>query len=307
MTAIYAPLRAGAEVIGILLIADDLPRLFTAGNLSLLNALAEIAGSALHRAGVLETLEQRVAQRTRELATANERLKELDRLRDQFVSNVSHELRTPLTNIKLHLGMLERRGPEVMDRYLPVLQKETERLRKLIEDLLDISRLRAQISSLKLEPERLDGLLSEIVTFHLARAEGKGVHLRYTAAPALPEVLADRAQIIQVFTNLVSNAVAYTPPGGHITVTAAPEAEGVVFRFNNSAPVIPPAELAHLFERFYRGSTGLDSGEPGTGLGLAICKEIVERHAGVIHVASAEAEGTTFTVWLPLNPSVESD
>ncbi len=307
LTAIYAPLRAGAEVIGILIVADDLPRLFTGDNLNLLNAIAEIAGSAFHRAGVLETLEQRVAERTQELATANERLKELDRLRDQFVSNVSHELRTPLTNIKLHLGMLERRGPEAMQRYLPILQKETERLRKLIEDLLDISRLRAQISSLKTEPHRLDVLLSEIVTFHLARAEGKGVSLHYTSEPNLPEVPVDRAQIIQVFTNLVSNAVAYTPAGGSITITAASEAEGVALRFNNSAPIIAPEDLAHLFERFYRGATGRDSGEPGTGLGLAICKEIVERHAGMIHVTSTAENGTTFTMWLSLKPPSESD
>ena len=307
LTAMYAPLRAGAEVTGIIFIADELPRLFTENDLRLLNALAEIAGSALHRAGVLETLELRVTERTRELAAANERLKELDRLRDQFVSNVSHELRTPLTNIKLHLGLLEKRGPEALERYIPTLQRETERLRKLIEDLLDISRLRAQISELKREPLRLDPLLADIVAIHATRAENKGLSLRHDLNPAVPEVPVDRAQLIQVFTNLVGNAVAYTPSGGHVRVTSALEprggAAGVAIRFNNSAPVIAPEDLAHLFERFYRGKTGMDSGEPGTGLGLAICKDIVERHEGEIHAVSAEADGTTFTIWLPLHPA----
>ncbi len=304
VTALFAPLRAGQEVIGVIFVADELPRVFTEDDLRLLNAVAEIAGSALHRAGVLETLEQRVAERTRELAEANERLTELDRLRDQFVSNVSHELRTPLTNIKLHLGLLERRGPEVMDRYMPILQRETERLRKLIEDLLDISRLRAQIAVLKREPLRLDSLLTDIVAIHATRAESKHVTLRHEANPALPEVLADRAQLIQVFTNLISNAVAYTPPGGRVAITSFLEPRrdwpGAVIRFNNTGPVIPTEDLQHVFERFYRGKTGLDSGEPGTGLGLFICKEIVERHDGQIQAQSREGEGTTFTVWLPL-------
>jgi len=302
--AMFAPLRAGQEIIGVLFVGDVTPRLFTEVDLRLLNAIAEIAGSALHRAGVLETLEQRVVERTRELAEANERLKELDRLRDQFVSNVSHELRTPLTNIKLHLGLLERRGPEVMDRYVPILQRETERLRRLIEDLLDISRLRAQISPLKREPLRLDSLLADIVAIHATRAEAKGVSLKHDLNPDVPEVAADRAQIIQVFTNLISNAVAYTAAGGRATVASYLDVHGgihgVVIRFNNSGPVIPPEDLQHLFERFYRGQTGFASGEPGTGLGLSICKDIVERHDGHIQVQSREGEGTTFTMWLPL-------
>jgi two-component system sensor histidine kinase BaeS len=103
---------------------------------------------------------------------------------------------------------------------------------------------------------------------------------------------------------LIGNAVAYTPSGGHVTVTSylakdGPK-EGVAVYVHNDRPTIPPDELPHLFDRFYRGSTAHESGEPGTGLGLSICREIVERHGGYIEVESREGEGTAFTVWLPL-------
>ena len=155
-----------------------------------------------------------------------------------------------------------------------------------------------------LSERSLDSLLADIVAIHATRAEAKGVSLKHDLNPDVPEVAADRAQIIQVFTNLISNAVAYTAAGGRATVASYLDVHGgihgVVIRFNNSGPVIPPEDLQHLFERFYRGQTGFASGEPGTGLGLSICKDIVERHDGHIQVQSREGEGTTFTMWLPL-------
>ncbi len=306
MAAIYAPIRTSEAVIGIIAVTAFIHRTFTQADLGLLTAIAEITGNALRRAGVTETLEQRVAARTRELADANERLKDLDRLKDQFVSNVSHELRTPITNLKLHLGLLEKRGPELLDRYLPILQRETERLRRLIEDLLNLSRLQAQALPPQRELHLLDALLAEVVAIHAMRAETRQVSLRHELNPGHLEVPMDRAQLLQVFTNLVGNAVAYTPAGGHITVTSAPEPdgpkEGTAVRIHNDRPVIPPDELLHLFDRFYRGSAAHESGEPGTGLGLSICKEIVERHGGFVEVTSREGEGTTFTVWLPSAP-----
>jgi GAF domain-containing protein len=302
---ISLPLRTQERVIGVLHVGLHDSRPFSDNEVRLLTAIAEIAGNALHRASVMETLEQRVAERTRELAQANERLKELDRLKDQFVSSVSHELRTPLTNIKLHLGLLDKRGPEVLSRYLPVLQRETERLRRLIEDLLDLSRLQAQAWPPKREPVRLDNLLSEVVVMHATRAEAKGLTLEHIMNPEAPDVSVDRAQMMQVFNNFVGNAVAYTSPGGHVTVETQSftrdSAPGVAVHIQNSGPGIAPEDLPHLFERFYRGRTGRDSGEPGTGLGLSICKDIVERHGGQVEVESTEEEGTTFTAWLPLS------
>ncbi len=306
---IYAPIRTSEAVIGIITVSAPAPRVFARTDLGLLSAIAEITGNALRRSGVMETLEQRVEARTRELAQANERLKELDRLKDQFVSSVSHELRTPITNIKLHLALLDKRGPELLDRYLPILQRETERLRRLIEDLLDLSRLLAQALPPQREEHLLDGLLAEVTAIHATRADAKGLTLRHELNPSVLEVPMDRAQMIQVFTNLIGNAVAYTPPGGYIAVTSALASDGpkagVAVRVHNDRPVIPADELLHLFDRFYRGAAANDSGEPGTGLGLSICKEIVERHGGYMEVESREGEGTTFSVWLPLAPETE--
>jgi signal transduction histidine kinase len=140
---------------------------------------------------------------------------------------------------------------------------------------------------------------------HAARAEAKNLDLRHELNPQLPPVPVDRAQIIQVFTNLIGNAVAYTPAGGHALVSTVHDRQGatpgVTITFFNDGPTIPPEDQPHLFRRFYRGRTAHDSGEPGTGLGLAICREIVERHGGQISVHSEPAEGTSFTVWLPLS------
>jgi signal transduction histidine kinase len=302
--ALYAPLRSGQDIIGVLVVNSPGPRQFVEADLRLLNTIAEIGGNALQRARVLETLEQRVAERTRELARANVQLQELDRLKDQFVSNVSHELRTPLTAIKLHLGLLDKRGAEALPRYLPVLQRETERLRRLIEDLLDLSRLRARSTPLQRELHRLDTLMAHVLALYSTRAEEREVTLRHLVNDGVPLVPVDHAQLTQVFSNLVANAVTYTVRGGQVTVSSHLESsgvlEGVAVRVHNDGPPIPSQDLPHLFTRFYRGQTARESGEPGTGLGLAICKEIVERHGGFMDVSSGEEQGTTFIIWLPL-------
>ncbi|MGQ0602812.1 MAG: GAF domain-containing protein [Anaerolineales bacterium] len=307
-SAIYAPLRSGEEVAGVLCISVASAQSFTETDLRLVSAIAEVGGSALQRARVLETLEHRVIERTHELANANERLKELDQLKDQFVSNVSHELRTPLTAIKLHLGLLEKRGAELLPRYLPVLQRETERLRRLIEDLLDLSRLRAQSHMPRRELHRLDSLLDEVIALYASRAEERGITIQHEPNKSIPLVPVDQAQLVRVFTNLIGNAVAYTTPGRSVTIDSQLESsgalEGVGIHFHNDGEPIPADDLPHLFTRFYRGQTARDSGEPGTGLGLAICKEIMQLHGGDILVASDGENGTTFTVWLPLTTEI---
>lgn len=303
-SAMALPLHTQEGIIGVMHVGVDRPRSFSATERHLVTTVAEVAGNALQRANLLETLEQRVEARTRELASANARLQELDRLKDQFISNVSHELRTPLTNIKLHLSLLDKRGAEVLPRYLPTLQRETERLRRLIDDLLDLSRLQAQIAPPRRGRHLADALIAEVIALHATRAEARGLALVHDIYGPSLEFHADRAQMLQVFTNLLANAVAYTPPGGRVRVGARPAARngraGLEARFYNSGGPIPADDLPHLFERFFRGRTGVESGEAGTGLGLAICREIVEQHGGEISVTSTSATGTLFTVWLPL-------
>jgi PAS domain S-box-containing protein len=301
------PLRSQDHIVGVLQLTKGGGRKFTVAGLDMLTAIADIAGNALDRANLMETLEERVRERTQELALANERLTELDRLKSEFVSNVSHELRTPITNIMLFLELLEAPGKEEnRPNYMGVLKHEADRLARLIEDLLTLSRMEQE--GLPFIPESLvlEPILAAIVSAHEARANDKKVSIRLKPNPGLPKVVASREQIVQVFTNLVDNAVAYTPPEGEIRVSSRlAERAGVKYvatKVVNTGPAIPEDDLPHIFERFYRGKTGRESGERGTGLGLAICQDILDRHNGMLEVETSESHGTAFTVWLPLAP-----
>jgi PAS domain S-box-containing protein len=302
------PLRSQDHIVGVLQLTKGGGRKFTVAGLDMLTAIADIAGNALDRASLMETLEERVRERTQELALANERLTELDRLKSEFVSNVSHELRTPITNIMLFLELLEAPGKEEKrPSYMGVLKHEADRLARLIEDLLTLSRMEQEGLPFIPESLGLEPLLAAVVSAHEARASEKQISIRFKPNPGLPKVVASREQIVQVFTNLVDNAVAYTPPEGKIEVSSRLEERAgvkyVAVQVLNSGPVIPEDDLPHIFERFYRGKTGRESGERGTGLGLAICQDILERHNGMLEVETSESFGTAFTVWLPLAPS----
>jgi len=300
---ICAPLIAYEETIGALLVGRR--QGFDEGEIHILTAIADMAANALYRTNLMETLERRVLKRTRELEEANERLMELDQLKSDFVSNVSHELRTPITNIMLYLNLMDRQTKrEQHSRYMQILRAESTRLAHLIEDLLTLSRLEQGHVSLSLEPHVLDALIAEILTAHQASAKDKSISLHHEPNPEVPPVFISRDQMVQVFTNLVSNAIAYTYSEGHVTMSSdLTEVDGdqhVTIRIHNDAPAIPPEDLPHIFERFYRGKVGRESGEPGTGLGLSICKEIVELHHGWIEVTSNEVQGTTFTLCMPV-------
>ncbi len=302
-SSISIPLRTQEETIGVLQLGMPREKDITADELRLLMAIAEIAGNAMHRARVLETLEQRVHERTLDLELANERLRELDRLKSDFVSNVSHELRTPITNILLYLDLLSQPGSGPRRaRYMSVLHTESTRLARLIEDLLMLSRIEQHPEQLRLEPHHIDDLIQEVVTTYDARARAKHTIIQHEPNPDVPRLVLDREQMVQVFSNLIGNAIAYTPEGGDIRAHAERKTmDGrpfIVVEVFNAGPRIPEEDLPHIFERFYRGRTGRESGEPGTGLGLAISKEIVDRHGGRIEVSSDDS-GTCFTVHLP--------
>ena len=296
------PLTVENQVIGCVMVGRHEP--LSTEEVRLLTGLAEIAGNAIYRARVMATLEERVHQRTQDLEAANERLQELDRLKTEFVSNVTHELRTPITNVLLYLD-LARRSPSEAKRahYFDVLKSESVRLGKLIEEVLTLSRLERGAVPMDFEPHPLDALLADVLVAHQARAETKGIALEHEPDAGLPVVSVNRVQMHQVLTNLVAQCRGLHAAGGSVHLgTARIGVEGreyVGAVIHNTGAVIPPQDIEHLFERFYRGAIGRESGEPGTGLGLAISKEIVELHHGWIEVDSSEQAGTTFTVWLP--------
>jgi PAS domain S-box-containing protein len=296
------PLMDGGLAFGALWIGQRSPHGFVNDELRWLSAIADIAANALHRAILLETLEQRVAERTRELSEANERLRELDRLKDQFVSNVSHELRTPLANIKLYAGLLKHGKPEKLQHYLETLRRETLRLEKLIEDLLELSRLNAGTVTIILNPIDVNQLIESLIADRANLVADRGLALRLDLGSNLPPVLGDPWRLEQVLSNLLANAMNYTPKGGMIALRTRRQEddhqEWVTITVEDTGLGIAAEELPHVFERFYRGTAGRKSGAPGSGLGLAICKELVDRLGGRITVESEPSHGTTFTVWL---------
>ncbi len=299
---ICVPLIAHDETLGALLLGRK--HSFDDGEIRIMTAIADMAANAIRRATLMETLEVRVGKRTQELEEANEQLKELDRLKSSFVSNVSHELRTPITNVMLYLSLLQNpRKANKRDVYMGVLQNEADRLSTLIEDLLTLSRLDGDVESERKELHVMDALIAEVIDSQQARAEAKNILLQHELNPEIPAIMVNREQMIQVITNLMGNALSYTPLGGEVLLSSeylnAREEPHISLRVYNNGPVIPSEDQAHLFERFYRGKTGRDSGEPGTGLGLAICKEIVEQNSGWIEVESDTELGTSFTIFLP--------
>lgn len=232
------------------------------------------------------------------------RFKEVERLKSQFIANVSHELRAPLTNIRNYLTLMERGKVDQRERYMAVIGQETERLTRLIQDLLDLSTLEAQEVESPPGDVEIGPLVSKVVGAFTAEAERKEIALTTDVPAELPSLTAVESQVEQVLNNLVANALAYTPPRGSVKVAAGsgePERGRMLWlRVSDDGPGIEKDELPHLFSRFFRGSAAALSDSPGTGLGLSICKEILDNHGGRIDVDSVPRQGTTFTVWWPL-------
>jgi signal transduction histidine kinase len=237
----------------------------------------------------------------RRIATL-EAQRELARMQDEFVSTVSHELRTPLGFIKGYTTTLLRNDAEwdsaARLEFLKIIDEEADRLRELIDNLLDSSRLESGTLSMTLEPVRLSTLLRDTVS--RAQALYPGMPLRIDVPEDLPTLQVDATRLSQVLDNLLSNADKYAQ-GAEVTVNARVEGPAVVVRVRDQGPGIPPQHQSHLFERFFR-VPGAKSMIRGTGLGLYICRKIVEAHGGEILVESVAGGGTCFAFSLPLEP-----
>jgi PAS domain S-box-containing protein len=301
------PMVLPQRSIGVIWIASE--NVISPHAVRLLEAIADMAANTLHRVAIFEELEQyaadlemRVSARTRELAEANQQLRELDRLKSKFVSTVTHELRTPISNLKLYMSLLLRGKQEKRAHYEAMLQTSVERLGQLVEDILNLSRLEiAHYQPRELEPTDLNAVINQIVNAHQAQAESTGLRLTFHPEPDLPLIHGDYDQLAQLVTNLLANSLRYTQHGSVNITTVAPNGrEQVLLSIEDTGIGILPEDLPHIFERFYRGTHRQATEIPGTGLGLAIVKEIVEIHQGEINVESQVDVGTRFTVSLPV-------
>lgn len=228
-------------------------------------------------------------------------LKKLEQIRKDFVANVSHELKTPITSIKgfsetLLDGAMEDK--ETLEEFLRIILKESHRLQTLIQDLLDLSKLEQHHFALNKEEFNLMEILNKATKMLEGRAEAKNIKLLFPQANEIVQIEGDRSRLTQVFLNLITNAVIYTPNDGEITVYAVEKKKKIEIRIQDTGIGIEQEEIPRIFERFYRVDKARSRNSGGTGLGLAIVKHLVELHRGTIQVESEMGEGTTFTVIL---------
>jgi PAS domain S-box-containing protein len=233
---------------------------------------------------------------------AEAKLREIDRMKSEFLSNVSHELRTPLQAITGFTRLImDGKVPDSATRqeFYQIIDRETQHLSYLINGLLDLSRLESGKFRIDRKPAAIrDTVLDSINSFHVL-ARDKNITLNEDIPADLPEMQIDEERIRQVFFNLLSNAIKYSDSGGSVTVRAEKRPDELVFQVADRGIGMSPETVKHLFERFYRAED--NDGRGGTGLGLYIVRQIVEAHGGYIWVESRPNEGSTFSFNLPLN------
>ena len=231
-----------------------------------------------------------------------ERLENLDNSRNQFVSNASHELKTPLATMKILLESLiyqEDMDPALRKEFMQDIDKEIDRLNSVIGDLLTL----VHIDSHKMKLHRENMLLSRAVEETVRRlsplANGRGQEIELSISDAC-EIFADPLKIQQVIYNIIENGIKYTPDGGKIRVRLFREGRDAILKISDTGVGIPPEDVPHIFDRFYRVDKARSRETGGTGLGLSIVQQIVRLHAGSIDVQSQMGKGTTFTIELPI-------
>jgi PAS domain S-box-containing protein len=251
-----------------------------------------------------DVTERRLAEES--LKQANHELARLSELKSAFVSTVSHELRTPLTSIQNALDIVRggKAGPLAPDqrRFLDMARRNQQRLAGIIDDLLDLSKLEAGGLDYHFREVEPAGLLAEVREAFEPQAEAARVRLAVeTAAAPAPPVLADPVRVTQILTNLVGNALKFTPPGGRVSLSARVSGDWLELSVTDTGPGIPPDDQRRVFEPFFQGSDQdpLTRTARGTGLGLAIARELARGHGGEVVVESIPGRGSRFTLRLP--------
>lgn len=234
----------------------------------------------------------------------------MEEIMAQFVSNISHELRTPLTCIKGYVetlleGAMTNEG--TLRRFLSIINEETQRLERLINDLLDLSIMESRKLKMHLEEIHIGPLIEDTATFLLTTAERKNISISTRVADPLSTVYADEDRIQQVLMNLIDNAIKYTSQGGSIVISAGETNGFVTVSIKDTGVGIPLQDQERIFERFYRVDKDRSSGKGGRGLGLAIAKHIIDGHGGIIGAKSEVNKGSDFYFSLPTTATVDEE
>ncbi|MFZ5801396.1 MAG: sensor histidine kinase [Candidatus Omnitrophota bacterium] len=311
---VIAPIMTQDGIAGIIFAGNKAgDSLLTEGDEELISILANQIGQSLENARLFEQvyhshqeLENKVSVRTKELAAALEEVRNINKMKSDFVSAVSHELRTPLTSIKgfasiLMTGKLGAVPPEVKDR-LEKINKHSDSLVQLINDLLDISRIEAGRIEMKYEFKPLAPIVEAVADLLSPQLKDKKIILAINVTKDLKPVFVDSGQIQRVFVNLINNAIKFTPPNGRITVRALDAGDFIQTDITDTGIGIAKADQEKIFDEFYRVDNTVNQSLQGTGLGLSLVKRIIEAHRGKIWVRSELNEGATFSFTLPKTP-----
>jgi signal transduction histidine kinase len=315
---IVAPILTQAGCIGFVFMGNryNAP-MVTQGDEELLSILAGQIGQSIENAQLFEKvfrssqeLELKVADRTKQLAGAFQKVNEISKKKSEFISAVSHELRTPLTSIKgyaaiLIAGKIGEVPPAVKER-LAKINSHSDNLVSLINNLLDIARIESGRQEMKFASHKVKTLIDNVADLLVPQINTKGVKLHLHLPVQIEEVYVDPSQVERVFINLLSNAIKFTPPNGTITVTASPVLEHgfVVFNVSDTGIGIPASEIQKLFSEFFRVDNEINQNVKGTGLGLVLAKNIVQAHQGKIWIQSQVGVGTTFYFTLPSSQKI---
>jgi signal transduction histidine kinase len=290
------PILSGADSQGFLLVGDRGLEPFTDEDVQLLSILSGQVSTAIEKSRLYEVMTGRIRRLERE----NESLQNSNKLKMGYISHVSHELKTPLTSIKAYVESLSENigDPSFTEGrdFLSVISSETDRLIRLVNKVLDISKIEFGQRTLRRRPFDLHGLALEVDNSMQPYLKEKNLHLIVDFPEELPLVDGDEDLIKQVLINLVGNAVKFSPPGSRIFVGAVEEAVSIRVTIRDEGVGISEEDQKSIFKQFYQVSS--DSSE-GVGLGLAIVKNIVEQHGGYVQVSSEEGEGSAFTFTLP--------
>ncbi|MFH0913513.1 MAG: ATP-binding protein [Candidatus Omnitrophota bacterium] len=282
----------------------------TEGDEELITILSNQIGQAIENARLFENtwvaqqeLEKKVEERTHELTITMDELKKVNKRKSDFISSVSHELRTPLTSIKGYAAILiaEKLGvlPQQAKERLEKINRHSDELVHMVNDLLDIARIESGRTIMKMEAQNIAGIIASIADLIAIQCKNKNIKLLQDVQKDLPAILADHSQIERVFINLLGNAVKFTPENGQITIKARVKEGMVEVDISDTGIGIPPDALTKLFEEFYRVDNEINQQVKGTGLGLSLVKNIVEAHKGKILVESKPGKGSTFSFTLP--------
>lgn len=310
---ILSPLLTQRGVGGLLFVGNrySAPAV-TAGDEELISILASQLAQALENSQLFEqayhasqTLESKVAERTKELSMALKDVEDISKKKSEFISAVSHELRTPLTSIKGYASILMTGKvgdiPDAVKERLGKINTHSDNLVKLINDLLDISRIESGRVEMKTTPHNIRPMLDTIADLLTPQLNNKEISLQINLPAEMPAIEYDTTQMDRVFINLVSNAIKFTPAGGLITINAQLNMmrEEAIFEVADTGIGINKEDLQRIFDEFYRVDNEINLKVKGTGLGLALAKNIVEAHYGHIWVTSTVGQGTKFHFTLP--------